>query len=58
MIYKLIISFLCAWCSTYTISYGIFEWKSKNPTGAVAVFALCVPALAFTVGIWFCNIGV
>lgn len=37
-----IIFALWVWIGVYTISYGIFEWKSKNTVGAISVWVLAL----------------
>lgn len=53
MVYKAIISALGLWCVVYTVSYGCFELKRKNPAGGVAVLVLGALTAALTVGFVF-----
>lgn len=49
MIYKILFCIVCLWIFVYTVSYGVWEAKSKNKLGAVCVFALCAAELALSV---------
>ena len=41
MIWRIITAIVGLWCLVYTASYGVFEYKRKNPLGTTGVFALC-----------------
>jgi hypothetical protein len=36
---------ILAWTCCYSISYGVWTWKKKNPFGALAIFALTAAAV-------------
>jgi len=50
MLLTVVYFLLCLWCIVYTISYGVFEYKRKNPTGAYGIFALCALLTLAAVG--------
>ena len=37
---------LGVYVSIYTFSYGMWEWKKSNKSGAIAIFAFCLIAIA------------
>lgn len=40
---------LGVYISIYTFSYGVWEWKKSNRSGALAIFAFCLIAIALPV---------
>ncbi len=53
MLWKIMLSVIGIWCFVYTASYGVFEYKRKNPPAWLGVFALCALILVATGGIVF-----
>lgn len=57
MLLKILVVLIGLWCTVYTASYGIFEYKkNKNPKGAIGVFALGTLVAFASLGIMLTNI--
>ena len=53
MFYKFLILLAYLWIMGYTVSYGMYEYKNKNPRGAFGVALLLTILTMLTLGIMF-----
>ena len=47
---KIVIALAALWGCIYTVSYGFFEYKNKNPRGAIGVWLLVAATIIALAG--------
>ena len=56
MIYKLLIFLLYIWTGVYTSSFAVYEYKNKNPRGAIGTVFVLILLTVAVAGVMFKKI--